>query len=139
MSAETIQFELVSPEAKLFAEPVKMATIPGDEGQFGIGPDHCALVASLKPGVVTLTKADGNVQKIFITGGFADVTNTLCTILAEQAEEVSSMDQASIEKDVKNLNEDLATASELADKRRIQKRLDLAKARLSAVTGQLVV
>ena len=67
------------------------------------------------------------------------MTNTLCTILAEQAEEVSNMDQASIEKDVKNLNEDLATASEPADKRRIQKRLDLAKARLSAVTGQLVV
>lgn len=136
--AQMIQFELVSPEEKLISEPVKMATIPGEEGEFGVGPMHSALVASLKPGVVKLTDANGEKRSIFITGGFADVTAELCTILAEEAVNVNDMDKAAIEQQIADLKEDVAAAVEPADKKRIEKKLKMAKAKLGAVTGELV-
>ena len=139
----TIQFELVSPEEKLVSEPVKMAVIPGEEGEFGVLAGHASLVASLRPGVVELyaegEDADAPPRKIFIAGGFADVTAEACTVLAEEAVSVNDIDQAAVEQQIANLNEDLGLAEEAADKARIERRLDLAKARLQAVSGQLVI
>lgn len=132
--AETIQFELVSPEEKLVSEPVHMALIPGEEGQFGVLAGHSSLVASLQPGVVELIKEEGGgKRKIFIAGGFADVTGAQCTVLAEEAINVDALDKAALEQQIANLNEDLEMAKEDIDKARIQKRLDLVEAKLAAL------
>ena len=76
MERNTIHFELVSPEACLVSAPVKMAVIPGEEGEFGVLAGHASLVASLRPGVVELySEQDGEEpRKILIAGGFADVS-----------------------------------------------------------------
>ena len=141
MTAQDIDFELVSPEEKLISEPVRMAVIPGDEGEFGVMAGHAALVASLQPGVVTLfAGADGDSsRRIFISGGFADVTGGLCTILAEAAVNVDDLDQGDLEKELADLSEDLGLAEEVLDKARIEQKISLVKAKLSAVSGQLVV
>ncbi len=140
MEQNKINFELVSPEAKLIAEPVKMAVIPGEEGEMGVGAGHSSFIVSLKPGVVKLYTNDNSEEprKIFITGGFADITNANCTVLAENAIPVEKIDAAQAEQDVKNLKEDLAAADE-ASRSRITRRLNLAKACLSAATGKLVL
>lgn len=137
---QTLQFELVSPEEKLVSEPVHMVVIPGEEGEMGIGAHHASLVASLKPGIVTLYKDSMNDEprRIFIAGGFADVTGVTCTVLAEEAIDVSKLDAEKLEKTIKNLEEDLGMAAEMADKIRIEYKLKLAKTKLSAVTGSFV-
>lgn len=129
---ETIQFELVSPERRLVSEPVTMAVIPGTEGEFGVLSGHSALVASLKPGVVELQFDGQDARRIFIAGGFADVTPEQCTVLAEEAINVADIDVTELEQQVANLNEDLAIAQEAADKARIEKRITLANAKLDA-------
>ncbi len=135
---EQIQFELVSPEEKLVSEPVKMAVIPGEEGELGIGAGHMSLVSSLKPGVVELySQGKDKPRRIFIAGGFADVTAENCTVLAEQAIDVKDMKQAEIEQKIKDLNEDMVIAVEEIDKVRILARLALEKAKLQAVTGKI--
>ena len=137
----TTAFELVSPEEKLVSEPASMVVIPGDEGEFGVLSGHSALVASLRPGVVevyTEEQKDPS-RKIFIAGGFADVTESSCTVLAEEAIDLKDLDQDQIEQQISNLNEDLGVAQEQVDKARIEKRLNLAKAKLSAITGKLVM
>ena len=139
MSEQTIQFELVSPEEKLVSEPVKMAVIPGEEGEFGVLAGHASLVASLRPGVVELY-AEGQEaasQRIFIAGGFADVTGEQCTVLAEEATNVDVLNQDEIEQQIADLNEDLERAEDDVEKARVEKRLAMAKAKLSAITGQL--
>ncbi|MGB4056893.1 MAG: ATP synthase F1 subunit epsilon [Alphaproteobacteria bacterium] len=138
MTDPVIQFELVSPEEKLVSEPVYHAVLPGEEGEFGIGADHTSLVVSLQPGVVKLYRQKGaEPQKIFIAGGFADVTGVNCTILAEDAVDVANLNQADLEQDIKNLTEDL-TAAEGIEKSRVQRRLSMTKAKLQAVTGKVV-
>lgn len=132
---ETIQFELVSPEAKLVSEPVTMAVIPGTEGQFGVLAGHSALVATLKSGVVELSIDGQDARRIFIAGGFADVTPEQCTVLAEEAVNVADLDEADLQKQVANLNEDLGLAKEAADKARVEKKLALVNAKLEAIAA----
>ena len=136
MTESTIQFELVSPEQKLVSEPVNQAVIPGEEGVMGIGPGHASFVVSLKPGVVKLAiEGEAEPRRIFIAGGFADVTGTNCTVLAEEAVNVSDLDQKEIEQNIADLNEDFGMAEEETDKARVTKKLKLAQARLKAITG----
>ena len=139
--AQSLQFELVSPEEKLVSEPVKLAVIPGEEGELGIGADHASLVASLKPGVVALYKnsMSDTPRRIFIAGGFADVTGTNCTILAEEAIDVSKLDKAKLEQEVKDLEEDMGMSKEHSDQIRIQRKLDMARAKLTAIAGKTIV
>ena len=133
MTEQTIAFELVSPEAKLVSEPVGMAIIPGEEGEFGVLPGHSSLVASLKAGVVELQSEGADVRRIFIAGGFADVTPELCSVLAEEAVNVNDLDRATLEQELTNLNSDLNLAAEEADKARILKKIALTEAKISAV------
>jgi F-type H+-transporting ATPase subunit epsilon len=137
---ETINFELVSPEAKLMSGPVKMAVIPGEDGELGVGAGHSSFIVSLKPGVVQLFNNDNEApRKIFITGGFADITNENCTVLAEQAVDVSTINAAATEQEIKTLEVSLASAQEPADITRFNRQLGLAKAKLGAVTGKIVL
>jgi F-type H+-transporting ATPase subunit epsilon len=138
-NAEKIHFELVSPEEKLVSEPVALATIPGEEGEFGVGPGHTSIVANLKPGVVSLyAEKGGQPRRIFIAGGFADVTGAQCSVLAEEAVNVNDLNQAQLEQELKDLSEDLTLVKEQAEKTRIEKKLVLIKAKLQAVTGKIV-
>lgn len=136
-----MQFELVSPEEKMVSEAVKMAVIPGEDGVLGVGANHASLVASLKPGVVKLYKDDMSkvTRQIFIAGGFADVTAENCTVLAEEAVDLANLDQAKLEQQLKDLEEDMGMASEASDRIRIEAKTRLVKAKLSAVTGHLIV
>ncbi|MCC7305285.1 MAG: ATP synthase F1 subunit epsilon [Alphaproteobacteria bacterium] len=139
-ASRTINFELVSPEEKLISGPVRMAVIPGEEGEMGVGAGHASFVVSLRPGVVKLYDNDNETpRKIFIAGGFADITGENCTVLAEEAVDVATLRQSDIEHAIKDLKEDLNMVQEPADKARVSRQLALAKARLSAVTGQIVL
>ncbi len=134
----TFNFELVSPERRLLSEPAKMAIVPGEEGHFGVLPGHSALVATIRPGVVEVHSAEGGeVRRIFIAGGFADVTPTSCTILAEEAVNVSDLNQEVLEKSLANLKEDLTLAKDAIERVRVTKKINLAEAKIAAVSGKI--
>ncbi|MGH1457015.1 MAG: ATP synthase F1 subunit epsilon [Alphaproteobacteria bacterium] len=129
-----IQFELVSPEEKLVSEGVYLVEIPGDDGSFGVMAGHCSLVSSLRAGVVTLHKSQGgDTRKIFIAGGFADVTAANCTVLAEEAIDVQNLNKDSLEQYLSDLNEDLNLAEEAHDKKRVSGKIAVTKAKIAAV------
>lgn len=132
---EQIQFELVSPEEKLVSEPVRLAVIPGEEGEFGVGAGHESLVASLKAGVVKLYQDSSDEPRaIFIAGGFADVTGQNCTVLAEEAVNVNDLDRDVLEQQIRDLNEDLVRAEDEAGRLRVTRRIELATAKLQAAS-----
>jgi F-type H+-transporting ATPase subunit epsilon len=105
----TFHFELVSPAKLLFEGPVESVVVPGVEGDMTIMANHAALMTSLRPGVVTV--ADGKAAKrLFVRGGFADVTASGLTILAEQAIPVEELSPEAIAAEMKNAEEDLRDA-----------------------------
>jgi F-type H+-transporting ATPase subunit epsilon len=103
-------FELVSPEKHLFSGEVESVVAPGAEGQFTVLKDHAPVMTTLKAGVVTVADGDGKVEKLFVRGGFADVSAAGFTILAELALPLSEIDAARVDADIKNAREDLADA-----------------------------
>jgi len=58
--------------------------IPGADGMFGVLPGHVPTISELKPGVLEVTTAPGEIQKYFISSGFAfahvDSTLDVCGI-----------------------------------------------------------
>lgn len=129
----TFNFELVSPEKILVSEAAWQVVVPGEEGYFGVRAGHMSLIAAVRPGVVEVYAKEGDApRKIFIAGGFADVTAKNCTILAEQAVNVSDLNVAVIEADLSKLREQLAVANDIVTKSQLHKKIALTAIKLEA-------
>ncbi len=136
-NATTFNFELVSPDKIMMSEPAWQVVIPGEEGYFGVRAGHMSLIAAIKPGVVEVYKAEGAApEKIFIAGGFADVTAANCTVLAEQAVNVNDLDAGAIQAEMNNLKDDLSMANDAASKMLADKKIALATIKLQAAQAK---
>ncbi|MEQ8869038.1 MAG: F0F1 ATP synthase subunit epsilon [Roseovarius sp.] len=82
--ADTVQFDLVSPERLLASIEVTQVQIPGSDGDKTAMADHAPLITTLRPGVVTVTGAEGT-QSYVVTGGFAEINPESISVLAERA------------------------------------------------------
>lgn len=83
--ADTLQFDLVSPERRLAAMEAREVRLPAAEGQMTAMPDHAPVIATLRPGVVVVTGTDGATSSYAVTGGFAEITQEGTSVLAERA------------------------------------------------------
>jgi F-type H+-transporting ATPase subunit epsilon len=117
--ADKIHFELVSPERLLMSTQADMVVVPGAAGEFGVLAGHVPLASTLKPGVVSVHD-DGQVTKLYVRGGFADVAADTLTILAEEAIALSDLDAAAVDQKLKDLGEDIADAKTPEAKARAQ-------------------
>ncbi len=114
--AEKLHFNLVSPERELISEDVDMVEAPGVEGIFGVLPNHAPFMSVLAPGVVKVRNG-GDERRIFVRGGFAEVTPVGLTILAEEAIPVADLSRDMIAERIKHAEEDLADADATAETR----------------------
>jgi F-type H+-transporting ATPase subunit epsilon len=112
--AEPLHFDLVSPERLLVSEEVESVVVPGSEGYFTVLARHAPFMTTLKPGLVDVKGLGGDVTRIFVRGGFADVTPAGLTILAEQAIRVADLDPAELAQHIRNAEEDVADAKDAA-------------------------
>jgi F-type H+-transporting ATPase subunit epsilon len=87
-----VDLEIVSPEKLLFSRPVDMVVIPAAEGEMGVLPNHAPMIVLLRGGTIRLYESDKVTDRLFVSGGFAEVTQQRVTVLANDAtppEEVS--------------------------------------------------
>ena len=82
--ADTVQFDLVSPERLLASVEASQVQIPGAEGDMTAMPDHAPLITTLRPGVLRVFGKDGE-QEYVVTGGFAEINAGSISVLAERA------------------------------------------------------
>lgn len=80
-----IDLEIVSPEKLLLSRPVDMVVIPAAEGEMGVLPLHAPMIVLLQPGVIRLYEGGKVTESLQVTGGFAEVTPTRVTVLADAA------------------------------------------------------
>ena len=129
--AEKVEFELVSPERLLVSKSVDMVVVPGAEGDFGVLRGHAPLISTLRLGVIDVHDAGGVSDRIFVAGGFAEVTAERCTVLAEQAVPVADLDRAGIEDEIRSLRDSLAVADGDAERGALAARIAVAEAKLA--------
>jgi F-type H+-transporting ATPase subunit epsilon len=78
----TIKLEIVTPSGVIYDGDVKVATLCGKEGEFGVLPGHASLVSLLDAGVISATTANGKDLEVAINSGYAKVSEEriLCIV-----------------------------------------------------------
>ncbi len=83
--------EIVSPDRLLLSQPVDMAVIPAAEGEMGVLPGHSPMIVLLQGGTITLHEGGRPTSRLYVSGGFAEITPERCTVLADEAIPVSEV------------------------------------------------
>lgn len=123
----TFLLEIVTPDKTVVKEDVEMAVCPGSEGEFGVLPHHVSLLSALKMGPLRY-QIQGREETVFISGGFVDVNNNICSVLAEAAEKAEDIDEARA-----------LAARERAEKRLAEKKDDLDELRAETALHKAIM
>ncbi len=89
-----VDLEIVSPEKLLLSRPVDMVVIPAAEGEMGVLVNHSPMIVLLRGGTIRLYEGNTIVDQLFVTGGFAEVTQARVTVLANEATPVRELTKA---------------------------------------------
>ncbi len=133
--ADKVTFELASPEALLISTEVDMVVVPGSEGDFGVLPRHAPLISTVRPGVIAVHNGGQVTERIFVAGGFAEVTAGRCTVLADQAMAVEDLDRGAAEQKLKDAREDLEDARDDPARRVAEKQIAVCE-EILRITGR---
>ncbi|WP_297048543.1 F0F1 ATP synthase subunit epsilon [uncultured Desulfovibrio sp.] len=118
----TLRLEVVTPDKTVVSTDAEMVICPGVVGEFGVLPHHVSLLSALKIGNLRY-RANGKDEEVFISGGFVDVNNNICSVLAESAEHARDID----------------TRRALAAKERAEQRLARREEDLDEVRAQVAL
>ena len=94
--ADTLQLEIVTPEAVIYSEAVDMVTLPGSEGETGIYPNHVPLLTKVQAGEL-IAKKTGSEEILAVSEGFAEITGEHVSILTDNAVNSTDIDEATAE------------------------------------------
>jgi F-type H+-transporting ATPase subunit epsilon len=89
-----VDLEIVSPEKLLLSRPVDMVVLPAAEGELGVLPQHAPMIVLLRGGVIRLYQGTAVTDRLFVSGGFAEITPSRVTVLADEATPVAELDGA---------------------------------------------
>ena len=136
MADSKVVFELVSPERLLASIDADMVVVPGAEGDFGVLPNHAPLMSLLRPGVIAVYQGDRVDQRLFVTGGFAEVNEKGCTVLADEAEPLEDIGVEQARQALRDAEEDVGDAKTDHERERLTKALEIARARAEAAEAR---
>ncbi len=89
-----VALEIVSPEKLLLSRPVDMVVIPAREGEMGVLGGHAPMIVLLRGGTIRIYEGDQVTARLYVDGGFAEITPERCTVLANEAVPVAELSRA---------------------------------------------
>jgi len=135
MAERKVEFELVSPERLLVSQPVDMVVVPGVEGNFGVPPGHAPFISGVRMGTIDIYENGQIERRIFVAGGFAEVTAERCTVLAEQATPVEDLDRAALDSEIRHWEERLKDSTDETERTENARGLAIAKGKLAVLSA----
>jgi F-type H+-transporting ATPase subunit epsilon len=129
-----VLLEIVSPERLLLSRPVDMVVIPASEGDMGVLEGHTPMIVMLRGGTIDLYEDDRVTDRLFVDGGFAEVTPERCTVLANHAAPLAELDRTDAERRLAEAEAEYETAdkSDIAAEDAALDRVQVARARVEA-------
>ena len=134
--ADKVEFELVSPERLLVSQGVDMVVVPGEDGDFGVLPGHALFLSGVRPGVIEIYDGDKISDRIFVAGGFAEVTGERCTVLAEEAVNLAEVERITVEARIRDNEQAISIASPDEDVSSYRIDLGIGRALLEALENK---
>lgn len=102
--------KLIAPDGVKYESEADEATLPTEQGQITILPNHMPLIALLCPGEIILK--DGGKEHFLVTeGGVVEIADNTVKILADTAEDADSLDQIAVEEARKKAEEALGRST----------------------------
>ena len=132
MAEDKVEFELVSPEKLLLSRKVDMVVVPGAEGDMGVLPQHSPAITTVRPGTIVVYEGGAVTDRIFIAGGFAEVSDNRCTVLAEEAMPIEDIDKNAVEQALSTALDDVSSASSVAERNTAEIAVAVAEAKILA-------
>ncbi len=120
----TFRFDLVSPERLLISSDVSQVDVPGIEGYFGVLAHHAPMVTTLRPGILVVYREGQAPMRIVINGGFAEVSASGLTVLADTAVPIEDFDATALAGVIKDTEEDAADSTDASQRDRLTRRLE---------------
>ena len=131
--ASTFPFRLVTPTGIVFEGDAAEVSAIGPLGEFGVLPEHINFITSLVPGVLEAQLPDGSKMHWVVSGGLAEVKDSVLTVLASSAESPETIDASAAKTEVQEANEKFSTMSFYdPNYPATQEALKLAEARVEA-------
>ena len=129
---DRVQFELVTPARLLLSQEADMVVVPGGEGDFGVLPGHAPLLSTVRPGVVDVYENDAVSQRVFVAGGFAEVSGERCTVLAEEAIPLADVTAEAAQERIDNAQKRIDAAETDTEQAEAERELKAAEGMLAA-------
>lgn len=130
--ATEFSLSVVGPEGEVVSGSVISFLAPGYEGYFGVMAGHVPMVAALRPGLLEYTDVTNNRHFVYVGGGFADITRTKATILADEARRAQEIDASEAERDLNEARRSLRGEDSSVSSTDAVEEIDRATARLKA-------
>ena len=127
-----VALEIVSPDKLLLSRTVDMVVLPASEGDMGVLVGHAPMIVMLRGGTISLYENNVVTDRLYVAGGFAEVTPERCTILATEIVPVAEVSRATAEKRLA----DAEAAYEAADKNDVTT-LDLTMDRIQSARAMI--
>lgn len=99
MANLTCQF--VRPDRLLYEGPAASVILVSQSGELGVWPGHAPEICALGDGIVRVTSPQdqgGDVRKVVISGGYAEIANDTVLIIADHARNINDIDVAVVKK-----------------------------------------
>jgi F-type H+-transporting ATPase subunit epsilon len=126
-----LKFQLVSPEGVLYSGQVTMVVLPARRGEMGILPNHAPMVAALDSGVITIYKQGDEIEeRIFVAGGFANINEAGCTVMADEGINVKDIHPDELETYVTEMYQAMEAEHDKEELENIQKNVVIARAKI---------
>lgn len=132
MTENQLTLEIVTPEKLLLSEVVDMVVIPGSEGDFGAQRDHAPFISDIRPGTLVVFNQGKIKDKFFISGGFSEIKDNKCTVLADNIVNLDALDISSYPSKLQDLKEDLQDSKDETEKNTIEKQIKILEAQIEA-------
>jgi F-type H+-transporting ATPase subunit epsilon len=108
-----LTLEIVTPEARVYSETVDSVVIPTVDGEVGILPGHIPLVTQVGAGELRAIRG-GATELLVVGGGFAQVTGSKVSVLADSAIEEAKIDENAVAEAIKRAEAALKAKEALA-------------------------
>jgi F-type H+-transporting ATPase subunit epsilon len=109
--AGTLQFDLVSPERRLASVKASEVQIPGADGDLTAMEGHAPTITTLRPGILKAVSSEGT-KAYVVTGGFAEISASGVSVLAERAVAMDDMTPALMEQLIADASQATSVASD---------------------------
>ncbi|MFH1173004.1 MAG: F0F1 ATP synthase subunit epsilon [bacterium] len=91
-----IKFKIITPEKVVYESEISQVTLPTEQGEITVLPNHLPLVSVLRPGELIIKK-DGQEIPLAVSGGFVQIKKNELVVLADTAERAEEIDEARAE------------------------------------------